>query len=189
MALSDAAPAVDSAAFGRVFDDWIEPIYGFVARRVADREAAEAVTARTFDRAVESLVAGRIALDEVGGFLLRVAASAVLDHARRERRNLPPGVRATDLDEDGDAEAALWLADGAAARAFAAAIDGIALRRGVLALDDDELRVVLLRYLDGFDSDSVAAVLACPTDAASLRVHRALAELHPSIPAADAHVA
>jgi RNA polymerase sigma-70 factor (ECF subfamily) len=189
MALEDAAPAVDSAAFGRAFDEWLEPIYGFVARRVADREAAEAVTARTFERAVDSLAMGKLEVDELGGFLLVVAASAVLDHARRERRNLPPGVRATDLDEDGDAQAAMWLADAAAARAFAAAIDGIALRRAVLALDDGELRVVLLRYLDALDADGVAAVLACPPDVASLRIHRALAELHPSTPAADAHVA
>lgn len=189
MAIDRAAPAVDVSAFGRAFDDWLDPIYGFVARRVPDREAAEAVTARTFERAVESLTTGGLTLDALGGFLLRVASSAVLDHARRERRNLPPGVRATDLDEDGDAEAALWLADAAAARAFTAAIDGIELRRAVGTLDDGELRVVLLRYLDGLDADGMAAVLACPPDQASLSVHRALATLHPIVLTADSHVA
>ena len=189
MALDQAAPAVDVTAFGHAFDEWLEPIYGFVARRMPDREAAEAVTARTFERAVESLASSNLALDELGGFLLRVAASAVLDHARRERRNLPPGVRATDLDEDGDAEAALWLADAAAARAFAAAIDGIELRRAVVGLDDPDLRLVLLRYLDGLDADGMGAALACPPDLAALDLHRALADLHPSIPNVDSHVA
>jgi RNA polymerase sigma-70 factor, ECF subfamily len=189
MAIEDAAHAVDAAAFGHAFDQWLEPIYAFVARRVGDREASESVTARTFERAVESLATGSVRLDEIGGFLLRVAASAVLDHARRERRHLPPGVRATDLDEDGDAEAALWLADGAAARAFAAAIDGIELRRAVAGLDDPEVRVLLLRYLDGLDAGGMAAVLGGPSDLASLALHRALATLQPSVLAADPHVA
>lgn len=189
MALDEAAPAVDVTAFGHAFDEWLEPVYEFVARRVPDRDAAEAVTARTFARAVESLTRGSLPLGELGGFVLRVASSAVLDHVRRERRNLPANVRATDLDEDGDAEAALWLADAAAARAFAAAIDGIELRRAFTGLDDREVRTLLLRYLDGLNAEGMAAVLACPPDVASLGVHRALAALHPSVPDADAHVA
>ena len=191
MAIEDAAPAVDVAAFARGFDQWLEPIYGFVARRIEDREAAEAVTTRTFERAAESIAKGSIGPEELGGFLLRVAASATLDHARRERRALPTSSRAADLDEEGDAEAALWLADATAARTFAAAIDGIALRRAVTALDDAELHLVLLRYLDGLDADGMAAVLGTPSDAASLGLHRALAILRPSPSAerADAHVA
>jgi RNA polymerase sigma-70 factor (ECF subfamily) len=189
MAIDPAAPAVDAASVGRFFDDWFEPVYAFVARRVADREAAEEVTARTFERAIAQLHGGRLDLDELSGFLLRVAGTAVLDHARRQRRDLPPGVRATDLDEDGDADAALWLADGAAARAFDAAIDGIELRRAVAGLDDRDRRLVLLRYLDGLDADGMAAVLACPPEQAALGVNRALNALRPSTPERDAHVA
>jgi RNA polymerase sigma-70 factor (ECF subfamily) len=189
MAIEDAAPAVDLMAFGRAFDEWLEPVYGYVARRLDDRDAAEAVTARTFERAAETLARGTISLEEVGGFLLRVAASATLDHVRRLRRNLPIGARATDLDEPGDAEAALWLADAAAARTFTAAIDGIELRRRVAALDDGELRIVLLRYLDGLDQAGMAAVLACPPDGASLALHRALATLEPAEQRSSAHVA
>ena len=189
MAIQEAPPAGDVTAFDRAFDEWIEPIYGFVARRLDDRDAAEAVTTRTFERAAESFADQRLTADELGGFLLRVAASAVVDHARRQRRDLPRGARATDLEEPGDAEAATWLADAVAARTFGAAIDGIALRRAVANLDDDDLRLVLLRYLDGLDADAMAAVLACPADAASLGLHRALATLYPDVPRADEHVA
>ena len=134
---------------------------------------------------MEALADRSLRLDELGGFLLRVASSAVLDHARRERRNLPPGVRATDLDQPGDAEAALWLADAAAARALGAAIDGIELRRAVARLDDRPMRLILLRYLDGFDADAMAAILACPSEEASLDLHRALASLNPSVAHAE----
>lgn len=189
MTLDDAAPAVDSAAFAHVFDEWFDQVYAFVARRVQDRDAAEEVTARTFQRAVEELRGGHLTLDGLAGFLLRVAGSAVLDHARRLRRSTPSGMRATDLDDDGDAQAALWLADVAAGRAFEAAIDGSRLRRSVAGLDDEQRRLVLLRYLDGLDADGMAAVVGCSPEQAALGLHRALATLHPTIAVTDANVA
>ena len=189
MAIEAAPPAADTAELGRLFDDWIEPIYGFVARRIDDRQAAEDVTARTFERAVQELLRGSVELEDVPGFLLRVASSAVVDHARRLRKQIPPNVRASDLDEDGDAEAAAWLADATASRVFAAAVDGNALRRATLRLDDDDLRVVLLRYLDGLDSDATAAVLGSSREAAAMQLHRALAALLDDLPEARAHVA
>lgn len=189
MAIDHAAPAVDESAFGRLFDEWLDPIYGFVARRVEDREAAEDVTTRTFHRAAEVLRDRDLPVDQLPGILLRIAGSAVLDHARRMRRDLPANVRASDLDQEGDAEAAAWLADASASRAFAAAVDGIALRRAILRLDDADLRMILLRYLDGLDLDGVAAVVGCSRDDAAARARAALAALQAELPRAEAHVA
>ncbi|HET9853106.1 MAG TPA: sigma-70 family RNA polymerase sigma factor [Candidatus Limnocylindrales bacterium] len=189
MAIEEAPPAVDATELGRFVDDWLEPIYGYVARRVPDRESAEDVTTRTFERAAQELRRGALAIDDVPGFLLRVASSAVVDHARRLRKQIPPDLRASDLDDEGDAEAAAWLADSMASRAFAAAVDGNALRRAALRLDDDDLRIVLLRYLDGLDNDAIAAVLATTREAAAVRVHRALGALVEALPEPRAHVA
>lgn len=189
MTTQERAPALDVAAFSSAFDEWLEPIYGFVARRVHDRDAAEVVTTRTFERAASSFAAGTLTIDEVGAFLLKVAASAVVDHARRQRRDVPSGTRAADLDEPGDAEAASWLADAGAARSFTGAIDGIHLRRAVTALHDDDLRLVLLRYLDGLDADGIAAVTGQPAEATSLGLHRALRTLNPDAGAETAYVA
>jgi len=190
MAIEEAPPAApDGTEIGRLVDDWVEPIYGFVARRVADRDAAEDVTTRTFDRVAHELRRGALEIEAAPGFLLRVASSAVVDHARRIRRQIPPTVRASDFDEDGDAEAAAWLADAASTRVFAAAVDGNALRRATLRLTDDDLRVVLLRYLDGLDNDAIAAILGTSREAAALGLHRALETLLDDLPASRAHVA
>lgn len=189
MAIEEAPPAADATELGHVFDDWLEPIYGFVARRIDDRAAAEDVTTRTFERATHELVRGSLELDEVPGFLLRVAASAVVDHARRLRKPIPPNVRASDLDDEGDAEAAAWLADATASRVFAAAVDGNALRRATLRLDDQDLRVVLLRYLDGLDNDGIGAALGTSREAAGLHLHRALGAVLQDLPESRAHVA
>jgi RNA polymerase sigma-70 factor (ECF subfamily) len=189
MAIEEAPPAADTTELGRLFDDWLEPIYGYVARRIADRESAEDVTTRTFERAAQELRRGTLELDDLPGFLLRVASSAVIDHARRLRKPIPPNVRASDLDAEGDGEAAVWLADSTAARVFAAAVDRNALRRAALRLDDEDLRVVLLRYLDGLDNDALAAILATTREAATVRLHRALGALVEELPEPRAHVA
>jgi RNA polymerase sigma-70 factor (ECF subfamily) len=189
MAIEEAPPAADATELGRVFDDWLEPIYGYVARRIADRESAEDVTTRTFERAAHELRHGSLEIQDMPGFLLRVASSAVVDHARRLRKPIPPNVRASDLDDEGDAEAAAWLADSTASRVFAAAVDGNALRRATLRLDDEDLRLVLLRYLDGLDNDALAAVLATTREAATVRLHRALGALVEELPEPRAHVA
>lgn len=189
MAIEEAPPAADATELGRLFDDWLEPIYGYVARRIADRESAEDVTTRTFERAAQELRHGGLVIDDMPGFLLRVASSAVVDHARRLRKPIPSNVRASDLDDDGDAEAAAWLADSTASRVFAAAVDGNALRRATLRLDDEDLRVVLLRYLDGLDNDALAAVLATTREAATVRLHHALGALVEGLPETRADVA
>jgi DNA-directed RNA polymerase specialized sigma24 family protein len=189
MAIEEPPPAVDATELGRVFDEWIEPVYGFIARRIDDLQSAEDVATRTFQRAVAELRRGSLHLEDLAGFLLRVGATAVVDHARRLRKPIPPNVRASDLDDDGDAEAAAWLADATASRVFAAAVDGNALRRATLRLEDEDLRVVLLRYLDGLEIDAIAAVLGCPREAAALQLHRALATLLEDLPESRAHVA
>ena len=91
-------------------------------------------TARTFERALSVVRRDDLGDAPFGGFLHRVAASAVIDHARRQARSIPAGVRASDLDEDGDREAAETISDEAAMRVFTAAVDRDVLRRALQAL-------------------------------------------------------
>lgn len=154
------APA-DGAALGKLYDLYLPRIYAFVARRVDDRTVAESLTATTLERAFAALVGGDVASESIGGFLYRVAATAVVDHARRGRRTVPHGVRASDLDQGDDRAIAESIADEAATRAFAASIDGHRLRRALVRLPDADRRVILLRYFDGLGPDEMCAALAC----------------------------
>ena len=167
-------PAPDAAPLARWFDAHVAEVYGYVARRIEDRGSAEDVTTAILERTMSALRAGE--LDEAGlePFTLRVAASAVADHARRQRRSLPPGVRATDYDRDGDRAEAESVGDEVAMRAFAGAVDADAIRRTLGKLSDADRRVILLRYLDGFEGVALAAALGCPEEDVPVRLHRAL---------------
>lgn len=167
----------DPAAFGELYDFYLPRIYGFIARRVEDRSVAEDLTSTTFERALGAIRRDDFVNASFGGFLYRVASNAVVDHARRARRTVPLGVRASDLDEAGDRDAAVQLGDDSAARAFAAAIDRDALRRAMVRLPATHRQVILLRYYDGLEPHELAAALGCSRQTLAVKVHRALRAL------------
>ena len=176
-----AGTPADVAALGKLVDRYLPPIYAFVARRVDDRSTAENVTATALERGFAALVAGDVDGDSLGGFLYRVAATAVVDEARRGRRAIPRTVRASDRDLGDDRAIAESIADEAATRAFAAAIDGDRLRRALTRLPDAHRRVLLLRYFDGLAPDEMCAALACSGATLAANLQLALQELRAAL--------
>lgn len=172
-----AGARADAAAFGELYDFYLPRIYGFIARRVEDRAVAEDLTATTFERALGAVRRDDFRNASFGGFLYRVASNAIVDHVRRARRTVPLGVRASDLDQDGDRDAAEQLGDDAAARAFTAAIDRDALRRAMARVSGTHRQVILLRYFDGLEPAELAAALGCSRQTLAVKVHRALRAL------------
>jgi RNA polymerase sigma-70 factor (ECF subfamily) len=172
-----AGARADVAAFGELYDFYLPRIYGFIARRVEERDVAEDLTATTFERALGAVRREDFRNASFGGFLYRVAANAVIDHARRRNRTIPLGVRASDLDEDGDTERAESIGDEAATRAFAAALDRDVLRKALLRLPDSHRRVVVLKYFDGLETDELCAALGCSRQTLAVKLHRALRAL------------
>ena len=175
-----AAP--DPAPFARLYEACQPRVYAYVACRVEERSAAEEITAATFRRAIA--VAGQEGFDPpaLGIFVFRVAASAVVDHARRSRVTLPHGVRAGDFDRDTDERrAAGSRTDELAARAFAAAIERRALRRAVERLPKADRRLIVLHYLDGLTVDEQCAALGWVRTTFTRRLHGALRALHAAL--------
>ncbi len=171
-----ARARADAAAFGELYDFYLPRIYGYVARRVEDRAVAEDLTATTFERALGAVHREDFRNASFGGFLYRVAANALIDHARRARHDVPLWGRASDHD-DGDGDLAATLGDEAAARAFTSALDRDVLRRALARLPEVHRRVIVLRYFDGLGPDELGAALGCSRATVAVKVHRALRTL------------
>jgi RNA polymerase sigma-70 factor (ECF subfamily) len=174
-----ARARVDPAAFGELYDFYLPRIYGYVARRVEDRAVAEDLTSTTFERALGAVRREDFRNASFGGFLYRVAANAVIDHARRARHDVPLWSRASDADDDegGRDGLAATLGDEAATRAFGAALDRDVLRRALERLPEAHRRVILLRYFDGLGPDEIGAAMGCSRATVAVKVHRALRTL------------
>jgi RNA polymerase sigma-70 factor (ECF subfamily) len=180
----EAGPAdapFDAAAFGALYDRYLPKIYAFIGRRVEERSVAEAITASTFERALKAAQRRDLPDALIGVFLYRVAANAVVDHSRRARRQIPPDLRASDLDEGDDRIRAEAISDEAAARAFGSAVDGEYLRRALVRTPEGDRRVILLSYFDGLEPDELAAALGCNRAEVGLKLHRALRVLRTAV--------
>ena len=176
-----ARARADVAAFGELYDWYLPRIHGFIARRVEDRAVTEDLTATTFERALGAVRRTDFRNESFGGFLYRVAANAIVDHARRSRRTVPLGARASDYAGlDGDERSGrddASLSDESATRAFASALDRDVLRRALLQLPESHRRLIVLKYFDGLELDELCAALGCSRATFAVKLHRALRAL------------
>ena len=72
--------------FARVYEEHVWRVYGFLAYRLGDREAAEDLTQATFERALRAWSRYDPARASVATWLLRIAANLLVDHHRRRAR-------------------------------------------------------------------------------------------------------
>ena len=76
----------DPAKFGDLYDRHFARVYAFVARRVRSRDAAEDVTAEVFHQALAHLPRFEWRGVPFVAWLLRIAANAIVDRAKRAAR-------------------------------------------------------------------------------------------------------
>ncbi|HXY02727.1 MAG TPA: sigma-70 family RNA polymerase sigma factor [Terriglobales bacterium] len=86
----------DPACFGDLYELHFELVYAFVARRVGNRDAAEDLTSEVFHKALANLQHFEWRGVPFGAWLLKIAANAITDRAKRGGRELsfesPPEV-------------------------------------------------------------------------------------------------
>ena len=82
---ADSAPAVGTAAFGRLYKQHFDGLYDFVARMVHDRDLAGEIVQNTFTKAWDELRAGH-ELRHPKSWLYIVARNGALDELRRRSR-------------------------------------------------------------------------------------------------------
>jgi RNA polymerase sigma-70 factor (ECF subfamily) len=179
----------DAEAFSELYDFYLPRVYGFVARRIDDRATAEEITAITFQRGLETIRSGTIRNDVFGGWLYRVAASAIVDRARRAERDLPPGVRVGDLDEPDVERRQPLVGDEVATAEFSAALDREQLRTALRRLTEPQRRILVLKFFDDLSTPELCTALGVSAGTLAVRLQRALRALHQAVPGKGTHAA
>lgn len=164
---------MDGDACAVFFDDNLGALYAYIARRVENRSVAQDLTATTLQRTLSIAQSGAIESASAEALSLRLAAGAVVDHARLTRGSAPDSKRLFEVGAP-DAEV---LSDEAAIRVFAGAIDGHLLRRAVLDLPEAHRRMIVLAYFDALRPDAVGAAIGCTGAEVAVRLNRALRTL------------
>lgn len=156
---------VDRAAFGALYDRYVDALYRFAWQRTGEHGAAQDVVAETFRRALEGLPRYRWQGRPFGAWLVRIAVNVLRERRRHDAADLPAPLP-DDADPPDDAPAAL---------------DGIIeqeerseLWRLVGTLSLDHQRVLTWRYAHNLDYDTIARTLGKTPAAAKQLAYRAL---------------
>ncbi|MFN8381274.1 MAG: sigma-70 family RNA polymerase sigma factor [Anaerolineales bacterium] len=159
-----SAALEDPAAFGRLYDRYVQPIYRYVFSRVGSTHEAEDITSQTFMTAYESLPKYR----ERGYFsawLFRIAQSKMNDHFRRSRREV--GLEAAaELMEREDSLGALIRAE-----------ELSQIRFLIKKLNPEEQDLIRLRYVADLSFVEMAELLGKREDAVKKSFYRLLERL------------
>lgn len=79
----------DLAKFGALYDLHFERVYAYIAARTRDRATAEDLTAEVFYKALANLANYEWRGVPFAAWLLRIAANAIVDHAKGAYREIP----------------------------------------------------------------------------------------------------
>jgi RNA polymerase sigma-70 factor (ECF subfamily) len=161
---------LDPSAFGALYRKYVSRIFAYAHRRTWTREAAEDVTAATFERAYRNLDRFDVEGAGFGPWLYRIASNELVDHYRREGRSRSNrGQRALRALADEHSHDDL---------------DGIErdeeIRDMLSALDTLRPRyqeALTLRYLSGLSADDAAEAMGCSKPVLAVTLHRALGAL------------
>jgi RNA polymerase sigma-70 factor (ECF subfamily) len=173
--LARAAASGDRAAFARLVELSKRPVYGLCLRILSDREEARDAAQESFARAWAGLAAFHPA-QPFTPWVLRIARNHCIDLLRRR---IPAG-RRLELDDRGDGEPALELADASAPgsdeaveRAQLASALGAAVQR----LPDRYREVVHLFHVEQMSYKEIASTMEIPIGTVMTWLHRARAQL------------
>lgn len=153
----------DRAAFGELYERYVDAIHSFAYHQTGSAQQAEEVTAETFERALRYLPGYRWRGVPYGALLYRVAASVI---SRQRRR--PPWLELAEVQPslDSGPEQALLEAE-----------RDWCLRRALAGLPDDQRMVLVLRFDAGLHNREIAGVIGRSEGAVKALTFRAMTTL------------
>lgn len=172
----------DPAAFGVLYDRYVERIYGYALRETRDVAAAQDVTAATFEKALRHLRRFRWGQLGLAPWLYRIARNEIVQQYRRNKWLSPLDTSAEEglgreprLDRD--------------ARPIESAVLSTErnhdLHEALARLSPADREILSLRFLEQLPTEAVAHVLACSRDNVYVRLHRALGRLRDQLAALE----
>lgn len=161
----------DPARFGDLYSIHFERIYAFIAGRVRHRDTAEDLTSEVFHKALAGLRRYEWRGAPFATWLLRIAANAIVDEAKRAGREIPGGEDPPEPSAEPEVEAIERRA-----RLF----------RLVDQLPPDQRRVILQRFVEQRSIREIAQQLGRSEGAVKQLQFRAFVSLRARMEGANA---
>jgi RNA polymerase sigma-70 factor, ECF subfamily len=176
-ALVERAQAGESAAFGLIYDRYLDTVFRFIYFRVGSRPLAEDLTADTFLRALKRIGSFTWQGRDLGAWLITIARNLVADHFKSGRYRLE--VTTGDVL---DADQADRGPEGSPEAAVVDHITNVALLAAVKQLNPEQQECIVLRFLHGFSVAETAQAMGKNEGAIKALQYRAVRALHRLLP-------
>jgi RNA polymerase sigma-70 factor, ECF subfamily len=162
--LLERARQFDRQALAEIYDLFSPGLYRYAMRLVSDPQLAEECVAETFSRFLHALHARKGPRDFLQAYLYRVAHNWITDLYRRE----PPidELESNQPDSRPDPETAAEHT-----------LRDARLLEAIRQLTPDQQQVILLKFVEEWENETIAKSLKKPVGAIKSLQHRALARL------------
>ena len=157
---------LDTDALSEAYDRYSTGIYRYAMRLLGDNSLAEDCVSESFSRLLEALRLGRGPHSHLKAYLYRIAHNWITDHYRAS------SAREFPLDEslpDADGKHVEWETE--------RELEKEEVRRALWALSSEQRLVIVLRYVEGWETEQVAAAVNKSPGAIRGLQHRALRTL------------
>jgi RNA polymerase sigma-70 factor (ECF subfamily) len=166
-----AARRFDENALAEVYDAYSTGIYRFAYRQLGQVDLAEECTAETFHRLLRALEKGKGPHSNLRAYLYRVAHNWITDYFRNPYQastEIPPDLEDREIEKPESSTERRDLAE--------------TLREALSELTDNQRQVIVMRYLEGWNTKDIAVAMQKPVGAVKALQHRGLAALRRHLP-------
>jgi RNA polymerase sigma-70 factor (ECF subfamily) len=171
--LVEAAQQGDAAAFGALYDRYVNVVHRYVAFRVGDRAVAEDLTSETFVRALRRISSVSYRGRDIGAWFVTIARNLILDYVKSGRYRFEvSAAEPREPPQTGETPETAVLAGQVSDE----------LMRCVAELGPDQRECVALRFLSGLSVAETAEVMGRGEGAVKALQHRAVRRLARLLP-------
>lgn len=160
-----ASLAGDEKAFGKLYDQYVTPIYRFIFFRVKGQEDAEDLTTEVFLKTWQYLTNGQRSIENFKALLYRIANNSVVDYYRQKDQEV------NFLEED------QWLQITDLTYNLEEDVrkkDDIKhLHQSINKLENSEKELLIMRYIDDLSIKEIAGILEKNEGTIRVALHRA----------------
>ncbi len=156
----------DQEAFGQLYDRFVDKIYKYIYYRVNSKTEAEDLTAHVFLKAWEAIGNYQWTDRPFGAWLYRIAHNIVVDHFRthRDTASLDDPLATEQIGSDFEDVVEQQL-------------NADTLKAALSRLTHDQQEVIILKFLEGYSTAEIGAILGKQEGAVRTLQHRALTRL------------
>ncbi len=164
--LVDRAIDGDGDAFGRLYDLHVDRVYRHIYYRVSNTADAEDLTQQVFIKAWQAISRYKKTASLFLAWLIKISHNLVIDfyRAKKSETYIDFDIVATKPESDPE-------------HMVEACFNQQELRRAILELHGDQSQVILMRFIEDFSYEEIAASLGKSVGAVRVILHRGLARL------------